>query len=187
MRILLTTSFVLVGSFVAAQEAEPKSKQAPATFRIKLETTKGDVVIEVTREWSPIGADRIHELVSAKFYDDCRFFRVIKNFMAQIGINGDPKVHAAWKDKTIKDDPVKKSNLRGFVSFAKSGAPNSRSTQFFISYKDNAYLDEFGFSPFGKVIEGMDVVDKLTMATEKVLQTVTGRRNLVPFGKGMCS
>ncbi|MDA1014056.1 MAG: peptidylprolyl isomerase [Planctomycetota bacterium] len=161
MRTLLIAGLILAGSHVVAQDAEPLSKKAPAKFQVKLETSKGTVIIQVTRDWSPVGADRIHELVNAGFYDDCRFFRVIKNFMAQVGINGDPKVHAKWKDKTIKDDIRKKSNKRGFVSFAKSSAPDSRSTQFFISYKDNAYLDSYGFSPFGEVVEGMDVVDKL--------------------------
>lgn len=159
--ILMTFGVVLISSTLVGDEAKPAPKQAPESFQVKLETSKGDIVFQVTRSWSPVGADRFHELVKAGFYNDCRFFRVIKGFMAQTGINGDPKVHAAWKDKTIKDDPLVKSNKRGFVSFAKSGLPNSRSTQFFISFRDNAYLDEYGFSPFAQVVKGMDVVDMI--------------------------
>lgn len=141
---------------------EAGAKKAPAEFKVKFETTAGDFVIEVHRDWAPIGADRFHELVSIGFYDEAKFFRVIPGFMAQCGIPADPKVAAKWKNATIKDDAVQKSNKRGFVTFAKSPFPNSRSTQFFINYADrNAQLDSQGFAPFGKVIEGMEIVDKL--------------------------
>ena len=103
-----------------------KPKKAPDTFQAKFETTAGDFVIEVKREWSPNGADRFYQLVSSGLYDDCKFFRVVPKFMVQFGINGDPKVAAKWREATIKDDPVLKSNKRGFVTFATSG-PNSRS------------------------------------------------------------
>ena len=128
---------------------------------VVLKTTKGDITIEVHPEWSPKGAERFLTLVGNGFYDGVKFFRVLDNFMAQTGINADPTVHAQWKDKNIMDDPVKKSNVRGYVTFAKTGAPNSRSTQFFINTANNQRLDRDGFAPFGKVTEGMDVVDSL--------------------------
>ena len=160
-------SIVVVCGMVAAfglnllgQEGT-KSKKAPNTFRAKFETTAGDFVIEVKREWSPNGADRFYTLVESGLYDECKFFRVVPKFMVQFGINGDPKIAAKWRDATIKDDPVVKSNKRGFVTFAKSGLPNSRTSQIFISFGDNSFLDNQGFSPFGQVVEGMDVVDKI--------------------------
>ena len=136
---------------------------APAQFKVILQTTKGDVTIDVTRDWSPRGADRFYSLVKDGFYDGARFFRVIRSprpFMAQFGINGDPKVTAKWADANIQDDPVTQHNTRGMISFATSG-PNSRSTQLFINYSDNSRLDASGFSPFAVVSGGMDVVDQL--------------------------
>jgi peptidyl-prolyl cis-trans isomerase A (cyclophilin A) len=139
------------------------NKEAPATFKAKFETSKGTFVVEVTRDWSPRGADRFYNLVRHKFFDEARFFRVVAGFMAQVGISGDPAVAAKWLDANIKDDPSKPgvSNTRGLVTFAKTGMPDSRSTQIFFNYKDNSRLDAMGFTPFGKVIEGMDVVDAL--------------------------
>jgi peptidyl-prolyl cis-trans isomerase A (cyclophilin A) len=137
------------------------NQAAPDLFQAKFETSKGDIIIEVQRDWSPRGAQRFYNLVNNGFYDGCRFFRVISGFMAQIGINGDPAVMAKWRTANIMDDKVTQSNTRGFVSFAKTGAPNSRSTQIFINYKDNSMLDPQGFSPFGRVIEGMEIVDNL--------------------------
>ena len=128
---------------------------------VKLETTKGDVIIEVHPDWAPNGAKRFLELVENDFYDGVKFFRVLEGFMAQTGINGDPAVHAQWRDKNIKDDTVAQSNTRGLVTFAQTAAPNSRSTQFFINYGDNSFLDGQRFAPFGKVVEGMDIVDSL--------------------------
>ena len=136
------------------------NQKAPDFFKVKFTTTKGDFVIEVDREWAPKGADRFYNLVNAGFYDGCRFFRVIPNFMAQFGLNGDPKVSAAWRNAKIQDDPVKSSNKRGFVSFAMAG-PNTRTTQLFINFKDNSRLDGMGFSAFGKVSEGMEIVDQI--------------------------
>ena len=133
---------------------------APPLFHAHFETSKGDFTIEVHREWSPNGADRFYNLVSAGFYDDVRFFRVISGFMAQFGINGDPEVAATWRQHQIQDDPVMQSNTRGFVSYA-AGGPNTRTTQVFINYVDNSRLDTLGFSPFGQVVEGMEVVDEL--------------------------
>jgi peptidyl-prolyl cis-trans isomerase A (cyclophilin A) len=137
------------------------NEKAPATYRAQFETSQGPFVIEVTREWAPIGADRFYNLVKNGFFDDIRFFRVIPGFMAQFGINGNPAVQAAWRAQNITDDPVKQSNKRGYVTFAKTGAPNSRSTQVFINFQDNTNLDSQGFAPFGRVVVGMNVVDKL--------------------------
>jgi peptidyl-prolyl cis-trans isomerase A (cyclophilin A) len=137
-----------------------KSKKAPKTFQAKFETTAGDFVIEVEREWAPNGADRFYQLVSSGFYDDCKFFRDIPDFMVQFGINGDPNIQKNWREATIKDDPVMKSNKPGYVTFATSG-PDSRTTQIFINYEDNRRLDSMGFAPFGRVVEGMDVVKKI--------------------------
>ncbi len=129
-------------------------------YIVKFETSKGDFVVRVVRDWAPNGADRFEELVESGLYDECRFFRVLDDFMAQVGINGDPILSARWSQATILDDPVLESNRRGYLTFATSG-PDSRTTQFFINLKNNANLDRQGFSPFGKVIEGMDVVDSL--------------------------
>ncbi len=134
--------------------------KAPDEYKVKLDTTKGDIVIAVTRDWAPNGADRFYNLVKIGYFQDIAFFRVVDGFMAQFGIHGDAKVNKAWRMARIDDDPVKESNKRGFVTFATSG-PNSRTVQMFINYKDNTQLDKQGFSPFGRVVEGMDVVDKL--------------------------
>ena len=135
--------------------------KAPEVFKTRFDTSKGAFVIEVHREWAPNGADRFYNLVTNGYFDQARFFRVVSGFMAQFGINGDPKVNAAWQPAQIIDDPVKQSNTRGMVSFAMRG-PNTRTTQLFISYGDgNSRLDSMGFSPFGKVVEGMEIVDAL--------------------------
>jgi peptidyl-prolyl cis-trans isomerase A (cyclophilin A) len=134
--------------------------KAPDVYKVKFTTTKGDFVIEVTRAWAPLGADRFYNLVQNGFYDNAAFFRVLKGFMAQFGISANPAVSRVWRSATIKDDPVKQSNHRGYVSFATAG-PNTRTTQVFINYGDNVSLDRSGFSPFGRVVEGMAVVDAL--------------------------
>ncbi|TXT29672.1 MAG: cyclophilin type peptidyl-prolyl cis-trans isomerase [Planctomycetota bacterium] len=153
---------------VQADDKDPKTPRpdsVPEKFVVKLETSKGSILIAVERAWSPNGAARFYDAVKAGFYDDCRFFRVVPGFMVQWGINGDPKVQSKWRDAEIKDDVVpakeRASNTRGFITFAKSGKPHSRTTQLFINYGDNARLDADGFTPFGKVIEGMEVVDKI--------------------------
>ncbi|MCZ6795099.1 MAG: peptidylprolyl isomerase [Planctomycetota bacterium] len=139
-------------------------EQAPDVFQAKFETSQGDFVVEVHRDWAPRGADRFYNLVRIGFFDDIRFFRVLNSpphpFMAQFGINGDPAVSSKWTGAPIQDDPVEQSNKRGFITFATSG-PNSRTTQVFISYSDNSRLDKDGFAPFGQVVEGMNVVDSL--------------------------
>ncbi len=135
--------------------------KAPDTFKAKFETTKGTFVIEVHREWSPNGVDRFYNLVKNGFYDGVKFFRVVPGFVVQWGIHGDPSLASKWLKASIDDDPVKQSNKRGFITYAKSGAPNSRSVQLFINLADNTRLDGMGFAPFGQVTLGMDVVDKL--------------------------
>jgi len=132
-------------------------EQAPATFKAKFTTTKGDFVVEVTRAWAPLGADRFYNLVKNHFYDGAAFFRVLPGFVAQFGLSARPEVSRVWASATIKDDPVTQSNLQGSLTFATAG-PNTRTTQLFINLADNKALDRMGFAPFGKVIEGMDVV-----------------------------
>ena len=135
-------------------------EQAPPVYRVDFDTSKGPFVIEVHRDWAPIGADRFYNLVKNGFYDNARFFRVVEGFMVQFGINGDPRISAAWRKANIKDDPVRISNKRTFVTFATAG-PNTRTTQVFINYGDNHNLDSQGFAPFGQVVSGMKVVDSL--------------------------
>jgi peptidyl-prolyl cis-trans isomerase A (cyclophilin A) len=136
------------------------TEKAPEVYEVKFETTKGDFVVKVTRAWAPNGADRFYNLVKHGYYNGASFFRVIGGFMAQFGINAAPAVNAQWQVAAIKDDPVKKSNTRGFITFAMGGA-NTRTTQVFINYADNSRLDPMGFAPFGEVRKGMDVVDRL--------------------------
>jgi peptidyl-prolyl cis-trans isomerase A (cyclophilin A) len=136
------------------------NEKAPATYKAKFETSKGAFVVEVQRDWAPNGADRFYNLVKNGFFDDVRFFRVVKGFMVQFGINGDPNVSAQWRPARIKDDPVRQSNKRGYITYATSG-PDSRTTQVFINFDDNAGLDGQGFSPFGRIVSGMNVVDAL--------------------------
>ena len=133
---------------------------APSQFRVRLETTKGAIVIAVHRDWAPHGTDRFHELVTSGYYDDTRFFRVVKGQWAQFGINGDPRVSTRWRSATIPDDPNKASVVRGRVAFAFKD-PNGRTTQVYISLRDNTAQDTQGFAPFGEVVEGMDVADAL--------------------------
>lgn len=147
---------------------DPKSpemtKRAPDVFKVKFETSKGDIVLEVKRELSPLGVDRFYNLVRFGFYDEARFFRVMSGFMAQFGINADPNISKKWIDAGIKDEPVKASNTAGMMSFAKRSAPNSRTTQLFINFGNNSGLDRQGFSPFAQVVEGMDVVNSINAA-----------------------
>jgi peptidyl-prolyl cis-trans isomerase A (cyclophilin A) len=140
----------------------PKMNQiAPPVFKVKCQTSKGDFVMTVHRDWAPKGADRFYNLVQAGYYNDLRFFRVINGFMVQFGISGDPKLNDTWRPARIQDDPVKQKNARGFVSYAMAG-PNTRTTQLFINFEDNSRsLDAGGFSPFAEVTTGMDVVDQI--------------------------
>ncbi len=136
------------------------NEKAPPVYKVRFDTSKGAFVVEVHRDWAPNGADRFYNLVKNGFYDDTRFFRVVSGFMVQFGINGDPNVSAPWRTATIKDDSVKQSNKRGYITFATSG-PDSRTSQVFINFADNAGLDRQGFAPFGQVTSGMAVVDGL--------------------------
>ena len=146
----------------SAAFAEPSklTEKAPETFKAVFDTTKGKFTVEVTRSLSPNGADRFYNLVRSGYFQDIAFFRVIDGFMCQFGIHGDPAVSSKWKTASIPDDSVKGSNTRGTITFATAG-PNTRTTQLFINFADNKRLDSMGFSPFGKVVEGMDVVDKI--------------------------
>jgi peptidyl-prolyl cis-trans isomerase A (cyclophilin A) len=127
---------------------------------------KGSFTWEVDDAWAPLGAARFREMMEADFFKGVRFFRVISGFMAQFGIHGTPAKAAEWRQKRITDDPVTQSNTRGMVSFATSGA-NSRTTQMFINFGNNANLDGMGFSPFARVVEGMDVVDRIFKIGER--------------------
>jgi peptidyl-prolyl cis-trans isomerase A (cyclophilin A) len=138
------------------------TEQAPATYKAKFDTSKGVFVIEVHRAWAPNGADRFYNLVKNGFFDDTRFFRVVPDFMVQFGISGDPAIAAAWREANIKDDPsTSHHNTKGMVSFATRGK-DTRTTQVFVNFKDNSRLDSQGFTPFGEVTTGMDVVEKIT-------------------------
>lgn len=150
-------------SLAAADLKDPASltEQAPASYRARFDTSRGVFVIEVTREWAPQAADRFYNLVKNGFYDGARFFRVLDGFMAQFGLNGTPEIQRPWQSSGIPDEPVLQSNLRGFVSFAKESMPNTRFTMVFVNFADNSFLDKDGFPPFGQVVLGMDVVDKL--------------------------
>jgi peptidyl-prolyl cis-trans isomerase A (cyclophilin A) len=143
-----------------ASSATQAPAPVPDVYRVQFDTSKGVFVVEVYKKWAPEGAERFYRLVEAKFYDDCRFFRVLRGFMAQFGINGNPQVMAKWRNLNMRDDPVKQSNQRGYITYA-MGGPNTRTTQVFINFKDNSFLDSQGFAPFGKVVEGMNVVDRL--------------------------
>ncbi len=137
------------------------NEKAPDTYKTKFDTSKGEFLVEVHRDWAPLGADRFYNLVKNGFFDECRFFRVVPAFMVQFGINGAPAIQSGWRAANIKDDPPKQSNKRGYITFANAG-PNTRSTQVFINFKDNAFLDNQGFAPFGRVASGMEVVEKIS-------------------------
>jgi peptidyl-prolyl cis-trans isomerase A (cyclophilin A) len=175
--ILIVSAFLLFSHALVAQSQKKSTKAAPASsksllnpaslndkapevFKAKFTTTQGEFVVEVTRSFAPLGADRFYNLVKYHFYDQAAFFRVIPGFMVQFGISPRPDVSRVWESANIKDDPVTQSNTRGMITFATAG-PNTRTTQVFISFGDNSNLNGMGFAPFGKVISGMEVVDKL--------------------------
>ena len=133
---------------------------APRVFDVRVETSKGNFVLQIERAWAPRGADRFYNLARAGFFDDSRFSRVVPRFIAQFGVPGDPAVGAVWQHRTFPDDSVAHSNVRGTIAFAMTG-PNTRTTQLYISLVDNVRLDAQGFSPIGRVVEGMAVVDSL--------------------------
>jgi cyclophilin family peptidyl-prolyl cis-trans isomerase len=173
IRSLLLIGAISIMSALCAHAADTSSRQpldpkspevnsrAPDLFKVRLDTSKGIILIEVHRDWAPHGADRFYKLVQAGYYDDDRFFRVIRGRWAQFGINGNPKVACAWRTNTIPDDPRRESNVRGTIAFA-FAVPDGRTTQVFINLRDNsATHDPESFVPFGKVISGMDVADAL--------------------------
>ncbi len=155
---MLAAAAVVLGLF--GSPAFAQDEKAPATFKVKFDSTAGPFVVEVHRAWAPNAADHFYTLVKNNFYDEARFFRVVPNFMVQFGIAADPAVQAKFKS-TIKDDPVKESTKKGDVTVAQTSAPDSRSTQIFINYKDNGFLDSQRFAPFGQVVSGMDAVEKI--------------------------
>ncbi len=155
----LAACTVLLALFLSACRKPTPKVVVPDVFRVKFETSKGDFLVEVTRAWSPHGADRFHELIRMRYFDEARFFRVLKGSIAQFGVHRDFNVHATWRKLFIVDDPPQQKNLRGTLAFAKSGA-STRSTEIFINLADNAALDEQSFVPFGKIVEGIDVPDK---------------------------
>jgi peptidyl-prolyl cis-trans isomerase A (cyclophilin A) len=158
---ILATSCKKSDSPLANPTAEMVAERAPDTVRVRFETSKGPFVVEAYRAWAPNGVDRFYQLAKNGYFDGDRFFRVLSGFMAQFGVNGDPAVNDAWKERTIPDDPVLHPNERGTITFAAKSSPNSRSTQLFISYRDNLNLDAIGFAPIGRITEGMAVVDSL--------------------------
>jgi len=159
-KAMMAACLALLGSLIACRSKPKEVGPAPASFRVRFTTTKGDFVVLVHSDWAPRGADRFYELAKMHFYDDNYFFRVLPNFIVQWGISGDPKVSKDWSVLTINDDPPKESNKRGTVTFATSGS-NSRTTQVFVNLNDNTSLDSRGFTPFGEVSEGMSVVEHL--------------------------
>ena len=165
MNKIILIILALCATLAVAQEAK--------TYQVKFETSAGDFVIEVHPDWAPLGAARFHELVASKYFDGCRFFRAVKGFMVQFGLNGTPSVSQRWSQMPIKDDPVKGSNTQGMITFAMAG-PNTRTTQLFINLANNTQLDGMRFAPFGKVVSGMDVVEKL----------YTGYGDAPPQGEG---
>jgi peptidyl-prolyl cis-trans isomerase A (cyclophilin A) len=170
---LVTTLLASVIAIACAKDSPPPQRsdsaspappgtatRAPDSFRVAFETTRGNFVVEVFRNWSPRGVDRFHELVTSGYFTDVAFFRVLPGFVAQFGMHGDPALNQRWKERSIPDDPVAQSNKRGTIVFATAG-PNTRGNQFFINFADNTPLDAQGFSPFGRVVEGMNVVDSI--------------------------
>jgi peptidyl-prolyl cis-trans isomerase A (cyclophilin A) len=151
---------VLFALLSAACHKDQPKVVVPEVFRVKFETSQGDFTVEVTRAWAPHGADRFHELIRMRFYDESRFYRVLQGFIAQFGVHRDFKVQDVWRKLFIPDDPPQQKNLRGTLAFAKSDA-NTRATEVFINLKDNPVLDEQGFVPFAKIVDGLDVVDRL--------------------------
>jgi peptidyl-prolyl cis-trans isomerase A (cyclophilin A) len=164
--VILAAAAIGVG---AEQAAARKSllnpaglnETAPATYDVKVDTSIGEFVVRVTRAWAPNGADRFYNLVKNGFFDEARFFRAVPNFMVQFGLNADPTVSKVWQSARIPADKVTQSNKKGFITFAMGASPDTRTTQVFINFRDNARLDGMGFAPFGQVVSGIEVVDKI--------------------------
>jgi peptidyl-prolyl cis-trans isomerase A (cyclophilin A) len=172
-RTVALTALVVLGAAAAGVQAEQaavrKSLMVPAAFKeaapeiynVKFDTSIGEFVIKVTRAWAPNGADRFYNLVKNGFYDEARFFRAIPNFMVQFGLHANPTVTKVWQSARIPPDKVTQSNKKGFITFAMAGTPDTRTTQVFINFRANANLDSAGFAPFGEVVRGIEVVDKI--------------------------
>jgi peptidyl-prolyl cis-trans isomerase A (cyclophilin A) len=179
MQALALAAAVMLPATVLAQKPSLKNpaslnEKAPATYKVRFDTSAGVFVVQVNRDWAPLGADRFYNLVKNGFYDDARFFRAISGFMVQFGIHADPAVSAAWRNARIGVDPVKESNKPMYITYAMGGTPDTRTTQVFINFGNNAQLDKMGFAPFGQVIQGQDVVNKI----------FTGYGEGAPRGKG---
>ena len=178
--LALALAVVLLPAAAVAQAPSLKNpaslkEQAPATYKARFDTSAGVFVIQVNRDWAPLGADRFYNLVKSGFYDDARFFRAISGFMVQFGIHADPAISAAWRNARIGVDPVKQGNKPMRITYAMGGSPDTRTTQVFINFVDNSSgLDKLGFASFGEVVEGQDVVKKI----------FTGYGEGAPRGKG---
>jgi peptidyl-prolyl cis-trans isomerase A (cyclophilin A) len=166
------TRLVIVFALLLSACNTDKKIVVPAVFRVNFATTQGDIVVEATKAWAPHGVNRFYELVNMRYFDQSYFFRVVPGFIAQFGLNKDYDIHDRWRKYFIVDDPRTQMNLRGTLAFAQSG-PNTRATEIFINLADNKGLDEQDFVPFAKVIQGMDVVDKL----------YSGYGDMMPEGK----
>lgn len=149
------------GSSTAAAKTAVDTGAAPDSFRVAFETTRGNFVVQVNRAWAPIGADRFYQLVSQGFFNGDKFFRVVPGFVAQFGLNADPKRNEPWDNKRLRDDSVRHQNVKYTLTFAAMSAPNTRSYQLFLNLKDNLPLDGMGFAPIGAVVDGKPVVDSL--------------------------
>jgi peptidyl-prolyl cis-trans isomerase A (cyclophilin A) len=163
--VLVLTACLLLAGCSQAPDKKPAAAPAkpaptPDVYRVNLDTSKGAVVLEVTRAWAPHGADHFYELIKEGYYDGDRFYRVVPHFVVQVGINGDPKVTQIWSALRISDDPVRQKNRKGTLTFASSG-PGARTTQVFVNMRDNLMLDRQGFAPIGRVAEGIDVLERL--------------------------
>lgn len=158
--LLVLSAIALCGCSKQTPETAVSEERAPDSYKVRFDTSKGDVIVAVTRSWAPVGADRFYTLVKGGFYDGARFFRVIPGFVVQFGIAADPAVNAKWRDANLQDDPVTESNRAGTITYAAENNPNTRSTQVFINLADNARLDASRFAPFGSVTQGMDVVQQ---------------------------
>jgi peptidyl-prolyl cis-trans isomerase A (cyclophilin A) len=163
---LLLFAFAALSGCASAASPQPADRcvagaPVPDVYLANVLTSKGPFVIEVHRDWAPASADHFHQLVCAKFYSQARFYRVVKGFVAQFGMNADPAVHRVWQERKLKDEPVLKSNRRGTIAFTGSAAPDSRTTHLFINRADNLFLDTTTAAPFGLVTSGMEVVDSI--------------------------
>ncbi len=159
--LVVLLAFAPQTSLLLSPDAPEMNRRAPEQFKVRLETTKGNIVIEIRREWAPIGVDRFYNLIREGYYDQSKFFRVVKDRWTQFGINGDPKISKVWRTRTIADEPRRLSNTRGTLAYA-FAVPNGRTTQVFFNTRDNSEThDKEPFVPFGRVVEGLDVMDSL--------------------------